>query len=61
MIGPDESDNSQLAILNKFISLDKSTGVVGHEANPRHAEMVIRQLQLECEVCYNTCGEEEVG
>ena len=43
------TDDSHLTILNRIVSLDKSTGVVSYEADPRprHAEMIIRQLQLE--------------
>ena len=47
MIGPDESDDSHLTILNRIVSPDKSTGVASYEADPRHAEMIIKQLQLE--------------
>ena len=46
MIGPDES-GPHLTIENRIVSLDKSTGTVSYEADPRHAEMIVRQLQLE--------------
>ena len=37
LAGPGESDDSRLRILNRIVSLDKSTGVVSYEADPRHA------------------------
>lgn len=40
MIGPDESDDAHLTILNRIVSLDKNTGVVSYEADPRHAKSV---------------------
>ena len=46
-VRPDESHDSHLTILNRIVSLDKSTGTVSYEAGPRHAEMIVRQFQLE--------------
>ena len=62
MTGPDEPDDTRLTILNRIVSLDKSKGVVSCEADTRHAEMIIRQLQLEnAKPVTNACGEEEAG
>ena len=60
MIGPDESDDSHPTILNRIVSLDKGAGTVRYEADPRHAEMIVRQLQLE-NAKSDTCREEEAS
>ena len=58
-MGPDESDDSHLTILNGIVSPDKSTGVFSCEADPRHTEMIIRQLQLENAKCVTTPAEKK--
>ena len=42
-----EGANDHLTILNRIVSYDKKTGAVTYEADPRHAEMIIRQLNLQ--------------
>ena len=46
-MGMEESDDSHITVLNRLITLDKRTGAISFEADPRHAEMIIRQLGLE--------------
>ena len=38
---------SHLTVLNRIVTYDHETGKVTYEADPRHAEMIIRQLNLE--------------
>lgn len=42
-----EEANEHLTILNRIVSYDRKTGAVMYEADPRHAEMIIRQLNLQ--------------
>jgi hypothetical protein len=37
----------QLTVLNRLISYDRTSGQVSYEADPRHAEMIFRQLSLQ--------------
>ena len=46
MIRPDHSDDSHLTISNRSV-FDKNARVVSYEAGPRHAHMMVRELQLE--------------
>ena len=46
-IGPEAADSSTLTVLNRIIEYDKATGTVKYEADPRHAEMVVKTLGLE--------------
>lgn len=43
-IGPDAADGT---ILNRIIGFNKSTGTVSYEADPRHAEHLVKALKLE--------------
>jgi len=45
-IGPEEPDGSSMCVLNRLISYDKKTGVVRYEADPRHAEHIVKELNL---------------
>ncbi len=45
-IGPEESDGSSMCVLNRLISYDKKSGVVRYEADPRHAEHIVKELNL---------------
>ena len=44
-IGKNSGDH--LTILNRIVTFEKETGKVTYEADPRHAEMIIRQLNLQ--------------
>ena len=44
-IGRNSGDH--LTILNRIVTFEKETGKVTYEADPRHAEMIIRQLNLQ--------------
>ncbi|CAE7245381.1 unnamed protein product [Symbiodinium sp. CCMP2592] len=46
-IGPEATDGTTLTVLNRIIEYDKATGTVKYEADPRHAEMVVKSLGLE--------------
>ena len=46
-MGMDESDDSHVTVLNRLITLDKKSGTITFEADPRHAEMIVKQLGLE--------------
>ena len=47
LIGPDPSDGTSMNVLNRVIGFNKSDGTVSYEADPRHAEHIIRELKLE--------------
>lgn len=36
----------RLCVLNRLISYDKNSGVVRYEADPRHAEHIVKELNL---------------
>lgn len=46
-IGPEESDGTTMTVLNRIIEFNKSNGVLTYEADPRHAEQIVKQLGLE--------------
>ena len=46
-IGPEDGDGSSMCVLNRLISYDKKTGMVRYEADPRHAEHIVKELGLE--------------
>ena len=43
----EKGGGSHLTVLNRIVTYDHETGKVTYEADPRHAEMIIRQLNLE--------------
>ena len=45
MLGPADKDEQQVKVLNRVIAWDK--GGVQYDADPRRAELVIKQLGLE--------------
>eukprot|EP00438_Fugacium_kawagutii_P000480 Skav216940 [mRNA] locus=scaffold3396:50058:57739:+ [translate_table: standard] len=47
LIGPDPSDGTSMNVLNRVLDFDKSTGTLTYEADPRHAEHIIKELKLE--------------
>ena len=42
-----KGSGKHLTILNRIVSYEQETGRVTYEADPRHAEMIIRQLNLQ--------------
>ena len=46
-VGPDARDDSVMSIFNRLIEYGKTTGTITYEAVPRHAEMVLKALDLE--------------
>ena len=46
-MGMDESDDSHVTVLNRLITLDKKSGTITFEADPRRAEMIVPQLGLD--------------
>ena len=46
-IGPDATDGTTMTVLNRIIGFDKSTGTVSYEADPRHAEHLVKALKME--------------
>ena len=47
LIGPERGDGTSMCVLNRVISYDKTTGVLDYEADPRHAEYIVKALNLE--------------
>ena len=45
VLGPDERDYKQVRVLNRVISWEN--GGITYEADPRHAELVIKQMKVE--------------
>ena len=51
-IGPDDGDGTEFVVLNRLVRFDRKTGSVEYEADPRHVEIMIKQLGLEnCKSC----------
>ena len=46
-IGPEAHDGTTLTVINRILTFDREKGVLLYEADPRHAELIIRELQLE--------------
>ena len=47
LLGPDDKDDSHMHVLNRVVTFDKKTGEVCYEADPRHAQHIVRALGLE--------------
>ena len=45
-MGPGES-KQEFTVLNRIVSYDPSTGVASYEADPRHVDQMLRELELE--------------
>ena len=45
LLGPDKKDEQKMDILNRCIEWKKDE--IWYEANPRHAEIMIRELELQ--------------
>ena len=45
-IGPDALDGTAMIVLNRVLEYD-SSGVLSYEADPRHAEYIVKNLGLE--------------
>ena len=60
VLGPDEGHAKQIKILNRIISWDGNRGVI-YEADPRHAEIIIEQLQLKEAKPVTTPGTKDEG
>eukprot|EP00973_Karenia_brevis_P069165 9616190-Karenia_brevis.AAC.1 len=46
-IGPEAQDDTEMTVLNRILRFNKEDGSVEYEAAPRHAELMIREMQLE--------------
>ena len=46
-IGPGALEKNSMTVLNRIISYDHATGEVTYEADPRHAEHIVKSLKLE--------------
>ena len=46
LIGPDATDGTSMSVLNRIISYNKADGVVSYEADARHAEQIVKELDL---------------
>ena len=60
LLGPDKHHQQQLKIFNGIVQWDGTQGVI-YEADPRHAELVIDQLQLGHAKSVVTLGTREEG
>ena len=60
-LGPDESDGSVMSVLNRILEFDKNTGVLSYEPDPRHAEIIVKQLNLSDAKGVNTPSVKETG
>ena len=49
-----KGSGKHLTILNRIVSYEQETGRVTYEADPRHAEMIIRQLNLQIAKSFTT-------
>jgi len=47
LLGPDDKGDSHMHVLNRVVTFDKKTGEVCYEADPRHAQHIVRALGLE--------------
>lgn len=46
-LGPEEQDGTVMTVLNRILEFDKEKGILRYEADPRHAEMIVKQLSLD--------------
>ena len=58
VLGPDEGQSKQIKILNRVVTWDGSKGLI-YEADPRHVEILIKQLGLEQSKTVTTPGTKE--
>ena len=58
-IGPDATDGTAMTVLNRIIGYNKSTGTVSYEADPRHAEHLVKALKLENGKAVSTPSEKQ--
>ena len=56
-VGPEAQDGTAMTVLNRIIEYDKKSGTIYYEADPRHAEAVVKQLKLENAKEVTTPGE----
>ena len=59
-IGP-ECEKDSMTVLNRVVSNDSQTGTVTYEADPRHAEALVRDLGLESAKAAKTPAEKKKG
>ena len=59
-IGP-ECEKDSMTVLNRVVSYDSQTGTVTYEADPRHAEALVRDLGLESAKAAKTPAEKKKG
>ena len=46
-VGPESQDGTAMVVLNRIIEFNKQSGILYYEADPRHAEAVVKALGLE--------------
>ena len=60
MLGPEEHHSKQVRVLNRILTWEGHKGI-GYEVDPRHAEIVIEQLNLKDAKSVNTPGTKDEG
>ena len=60
MLGPDSCHQQEIKILNRIVQWRGESGIV-YEADPRHAELIIEQLQLAEAKSVTSLGTTEEG
>ena len=60
VLGPEEGQVKQLKILNRVLTWDGCRELI-YEADPRHVEIIVRQLELEQSKAVGTPGTKEEG
>ena len=58
--GPGEKQSKEIKILNRIVSWDNLQGIT-FEVDPRHAEVIFKQLKLEDAKGVSTPGAKEEG
>ena len=58
-IGPEDRDGTVLTVLNRIVEYNKDTGTITYEADPRHAEMIVKTLGLESAKVVSTPSEKQ--
>ena len=59
-MGPNEGEVQQLKILNRITSWDGNRGIV-YEADPRHVEIIVEQLELQDAKTVSAFGTKDEG
>ena len=59
-LGPGKEDQTQIKILNRIVTWHNTDGI-SYEADPRHVEIIMKQLQLEDAKIVTTPGTKDEG